>query len=290
MRPAISTKTLTSEDKVDQWFEAKTKGLTESAKAEAQEALGNDAEGPDFQVDGLEKIVKDIVFDMETRDRLMSGNGQRPAGLAATSTRPASSTSCSASRAEGQGGDRHQLPPYHGDIAKDDPARATTRTLRKYDTYRKMLADYFDEPDDKAVNRVEEFEDDVKEKFVKEPGQMKLLIVVDKLLTGFDAPRRPTSTSTSRCATTACSRPSAASIGWTAKTKNTATSSTTERLFKTLEESRTATTRPGLSTATTRRMSRAARGSADKARQEAGGLPATVSTASAIRSSLQEHP
>ncbi len=29
---------------------------------------------------------------------------------------------------------------------------------------------------------------EVKKKFIKEPGQMKLLIVVDKLLTGFDAP------------------------------------------------------------------------------------------------------
>jgi hypothetical protein len=27
-----------------------------------------------------------------------------------------------------------------------------------------------------------------KKKFIDEPGQMKLLIVVDKLLTGFDAP------------------------------------------------------------------------------------------------------
>ena len=33
-----------------------------------------------------------------------------------------------------------------------------------------------------------EFEKEVKEKFVKQPEQMKLLIVVDKLLTGFDAP------------------------------------------------------------------------------------------------------
>ncbi|KAF5438216.1 type I restriction enzyme, R subunit, partial [Candidatus Methanophagaceae archaeon] len=34
----------------------------------------------------------------------------------------------------------------------------------------------------------ETFEDEVKTKFVDEPAQMKLLIVVDKLLTGFDAP------------------------------------------------------------------------------------------------------
>ena len=38
------------------------------------------------------------------------------------------------------------------------------------------------------MNKVEEFEKEVKKKFIEEPGQMKLLIVVDKLLTGFDAP------------------------------------------------------------------------------------------------------
>ena len=35
---------------------------------------------------------------------------------------------------------------------------------------------------------VETFEEEVKKQFVEEPAQMKLLIVVDKLLTGFDAP------------------------------------------------------------------------------------------------------
>ena len=35
---------------------------------------------------------------------------------------------------------------------------------------------------------VETFEKEVKKKFINDPGQMKLLIVVDKLLTGFDAP------------------------------------------------------------------------------------------------------
>ncbi len=36
--------------------------------------------------------------------------------------------------------------------------------------------------------KVEQFEKEVKKRFIEEPGQMKLLIVVDKLLTGFDAP------------------------------------------------------------------------------------------------------
>ena len=34
----------------------------------------------------------------------------------------------------------------------------------------------------------EQYEKEVKDKFKKEPNNMKLLIVVDKLLTGFDAP------------------------------------------------------------------------------------------------------
>jgi len=51
-----------------------------------------------------------------------------------------------------------------------------------------MLADWFNEPADRAVKRVEEFEDQAKKRFIEQPGQLNLLIVVDKLLTGFDAP------------------------------------------------------------------------------------------------------
>ena len=51
-----------------------------------------------------------------------------------------------------------------------------------------MLADHFDESADTAMYKVEQFEQQVKERFINDPGQMRLLIVVDKLLTGFDAP------------------------------------------------------------------------------------------------------
>jgi type I restriction enzyme R subunit len=51
-----------------------------------------------------------------------------------------------------------------------------------------MLADWFNEAPETAVNKADKFETEVTKKFVTEPGQMKLLIVVDKLLTGFDAP------------------------------------------------------------------------------------------------------
>lgn len=58
----------------------------------------------------------------------------------------------------------------------------------------KVLSDtttshYFNEKDEKkALNKTKEFEEEVKKRFINEPARMKLLIVVDKLLTGFDAP------------------------------------------------------------------------------------------------------
>ncbi|GAA8207731.1 hypothetical protein HpDR152_02660 [Helicobacter pylori] len=59
----------------------------------------------------------------------------------------------------------------------------------KYRTYCKMLQNFFNEKDEKkALNQIKEFEEKVKERFINEPNRMKLLIVVDKLLTGFDAP------------------------------------------------------------------------------------------------------
>ncbi len=49
---------------------------------------------------------------------------------------------------------------------------------REYSVYQKML----------NGKSTEDFELEIKRKFIEQPGQMQLLIVVDKLLTGFDAP------------------------------------------------------------------------------------------------------
>jgi type I restriction enzyme, R subunit len=51
-----------------------------------------------------------------------------------------------------------------------------------------MLGSHFGEPEDVAMPKVEQFEHEVKKRFIEAPGHMKLLIVVDKLLVGFDAP------------------------------------------------------------------------------------------------------
>lgn len=108
--------------------------------------------------------------------------------------------------------------PSPADIKGEESGEGLIEKLNQYAIYRKMLADYFGVSEDTMV-RVEESEKKVKQRFIDEPGQMRLLIVVDKLLTGFDAPPPHTFISISRCAITAYSRQSAASIGSMATTK-----------------------------------------------------------------------
>ena len=65
---------LTSQAKIDQWFESKTSGLTALAKAQVKQRWGT-MRSVQSSLDRLKKIVADIVLDMEIRDRLKSGRG-----------------------------------------------------------------------------------------------------------------------------------------------------------------------------------------------------------------------
>ena len=65
---------ITSQQKIDQWFEAKTKGVTDLAKAQLKQRWGTMQKVLSSQ-SRLEKIAGDILMDMETRDRLVSGRG-----------------------------------------------------------------------------------------------------------------------------------------------------------------------------------------------------------------------
>ncbi|KKW23843.1 MAG: Type I site-specific deoxyribonuclease, HsdR family, partial [Candidatus Kaiserbacteria bacterium GW2011_GWA2_52_12] len=62
-------------------------------------------------------------------------------------------------------------------VTSYEPGALSTDT-REYAVYQKML----------NGKSTEDFEKEIKKKFIEQPGQMQLLIVVDKLLTGFDAP------------------------------------------------------------------------------------------------------
>jgi type I restriction enzyme R subunit len=173
--------------KVDQWFEAKTKGMTDLSKAELKKRWGTMQKVVSAEP-RAKQIVQDILLDMETKPRLMDGRGN--AMLVGSSIYQA----CKFYELFCQAGFKGKCAivtsyePNPSDISKEDSGEGATERLRQYDIYRQMLADHFNEPADQAVNKVELFEKQVKEKFVNEPGQMRLLIVVDKLLTGFDAP------------------------------------------------------------------------------------------------------
>jgi type I restriction enzyme R subunit len=178
---------LTSPAKIDQWFDVKTQGMTDLSKAELKKRWGTMQKVVSSEP-RAKQIVNDILLDMETKPRLMDKRGN--AMLVGSSIYQA----CKfyelfvAAGFRGKCAIVTSYVPSAGDISKEDSGEGKTEKIRQYDTYRRMLADYFDEPEDVAVTKVEEFEKDVKKRFVEQPGQMRLLIVVDKLLTGFDAP------------------------------------------------------------------------------------------------------
>jgi type I restriction enzyme R subunit len=168
--------TISSPKKIDQWFELKTKGLNDVALAQLKQRWGT-MQRVLSSKSRLEQIVDDILLDMETRDRLQSGRGN--AILVSGSIYSA----CKFYEMfTSKGFDKCAIvtsyKPSPSDIKGEETGEGLTEKLRQYEIYNKML-------DGKDPDK---FEEVVKEKFIKEPGQMKLLIVVDKLLTGFDAP------------------------------------------------------------------------------------------------------
>ena len=178
---------ITAQDRIDQWFEAKTRDLSDVAKAQLKQRWGTIQKVLSSR-DRLEKIVADIIFDMETRDRLQSGLGN--AMLVSDSIHSA----CRFFEMFQQTGLKGKCAvvtsykPSAGAIKGEESGEGMTEKLCQYDVYRKMLSAYFDEPEEAAIHKADQFETEVKKRFVEEPGRMKLLIVVDKLLTGFDAP------------------------------------------------------------------------------------------------------
>jgi type I restriction enzyme R subunit len=176
---------LSSQKKIDEWFEAKTNGLNDFQKSELKKKWGTMQKVLSSR-SRLEKVVSDIVFDFNVKSRLKSGMGN--AILVASSIFEACRYFELFQKTElkGKCGIVTSYNPATRDIATEDTG-ANTETEREFiyhtykellDTYKKLL----------GIKSTEEYEDLVKDKFIKEPANMKLLIVVDKLLVGFDAP------------------------------------------------------------------------------------------------------
>jgi len=169
---------LTSPQKIDEWFEAKTKGLNDFQKSELkkqwgtmQKVLGSRSR--------LEKVVNDIVFDFNVKPRLSSGMGN--AILIASSIHEACRYFELFQKTElkGKCAIITSYNPAMKDITTEDTG-ANTETEKEfiYNTYKALL----------ATKSTEKYEDEAKARFIKEPASMKLLVVVDKLLVGFDSP------------------------------------------------------------------------------------------------------
>ncbi|MBF6469947.1 HsdR family type I site-specific deoxyribonuclease [Nocardia beijingensis] len=178
---------ITSPSKIDKWFETKTRGMTDLSKAELKRRWGTMQKVVSSEP-RAKQIVDDILIDMDTKPRLADRCGN--AILVGSSIYQACKfyeLFCNAGF-KGKCAIVTSYVPSVSDISQEDSGEGKTEKLRQYDIYRRMLADYFGESEDAAMSKVEQFEKEVKEQFVKNPGQMRLLIVVDKLLTGFDAP------------------------------------------------------------------------------------------------------
>lgn len=168
---------LSSKEKVDLWFDSKTAGLTDRAKLQLKQSWTSINKLYSSK-QRLEKIAADIIFDMSLKPRLKTDRGT--ALLVAGSIYEACRyweifnslgfTKCAV-------------------VTSYEPSTKTERTATsdlsmqseeeyKNAVYERML----------AGKTVTEFEANAKKQFKEEPGKLKLLIVVDKLLTGFDAP------------------------------------------------------------------------------------------------------
>jgi type I restriction enzyme R subunit len=176
-----------SPEKVDEWFEINTVGLTDMAKVQLKQRWGTMQKVLSSR-DRLEMIVNDIWLDMKKKPRLMDGRGN--AMLVCASIYQACKVYEIFCKTElkGKCAIVTSYLPSSADIKGEDSGEGLTEKLHQYEIYQQMLADYFEVPKEEAITKAEEFEKKVKQQFKAEPGQMRLLIVVDKLLTGFDAP------------------------------------------------------------------------------------------------------
>ncbi|GAA9546213.1 HsdR family type I site-specific deoxyribonuclease [Helicobacter pylori] len=177
---------VSSPEKLDEYFELKTQNLNDTAKTELKKKWAN-LQKVFSTKNRLEHIVQDIVLDMAKLPRLSNGKGN--AMLVAESVYNA----CRYFELflETELKDKVAvITSYEPNIAdlKDCGSNESEESY-KYRAYCKMLQNFFNEKDEKkALNKTKEFEEEVKKRFINEPARMKLLIVVDKLLTGFDAP------------------------------------------------------------------------------------------------------
>ena len=178
---------ISSHDEVDAQFEKITESLSEYGKSKIKERWGT-IKSLYSSEKRMREVVNDIRKDMAQRPRLASKKGN--AMLVAGSILEACKyyEMFQATLLRGHCAVVTSYEPNVADIKGASTGEGRTEEQVKYEVYRQMIANYFEVSEDDAMGRAAEFERRVKNKFVEQPGDMRLLIVVEKLLTGFDAP------------------------------------------------------------------------------------------------------
>lgn len=172
---------------VDRWFEARTRGLNDWQRNELKAHWGTMQKVLSSKA-RMGRIVAEVMMDFATQRRLNDGRGN--AILVASSIYEACKYfELFNGRDTGFAGRCAIVTSYNpqaSDVTKEESG-ANTESDKQfiYNSYTELLKDVVARP---GMNKTETYEQDVKERFIKAPAQMKLLIVVDKLLTGFDAP------------------------------------------------------------------------------------------------------
>ena len=163
---------------IDDWFDIVTRGMNNLPKAELKQKWGTMQKVLSTK-SRLEKIVFDIKKDFITKPRLRDGRGN--AILVARSIYEA----CRYYEIFQNFGLKKcgiitSFEPNESTIKIEETGNGETEKKEQFEIYQQMLKD-------DGFKDAESFETYAKKKFKEEPANMQLLIVVDKLLTGFDA-------------------------------------------------------------------------------------------------------
>lgn len=167
---------LTSQAAIDAWFERATRGLNNFQKAVVRKRWANMEELMSAG-ERKQRIVASIIEDFSLRPRLNEDRGT--AILVAASIYDA----CHYFRLfqntnfGSYCGIITSYEPNHNAISRES---ANSDERYKFDTYTKFVLP--------RGQNTTQYEEEMKRRFIKEPANCKLLIVVSKLLTGFDAP------------------------------------------------------------------------------------------------------
>jgi type I restriction enzyme R subunit len=176
---------LGSQDRIDAWFEAKTKGLNDWQRAELRAKWGTMQSVLSSKA-RMGRVVADIVFDFGVKPRLSSERGN--AILVASSIFEACRyyLLLQATPLKGKCALVTSYDPQARNVTLEETG-ANTETDKQviYSTYVELLQGVTAK---RGMSKTETYEEWAKDRFTKEPANMKLLVVVDKLLTGFDAP------------------------------------------------------------------------------------------------------